>query len=189
MLVIASHPVRTSLSDPLRIAVVRAPGISGALGLTLCPGKQDLAGGWSRDLETDLAAIREWGAEMVVTLVENHELVLLNVVTLPDAVVRHGIRWMHLPIRDASVPDDSFEAQWRTAGADLRRILRRGGLVLVHCRGGLGRAGTIAARLLVEFGMRPEAAIKTVRDARGPNAIETAEQEAYVRQCRRATDA
>ena len=32
------------------------------------------------------------------------------------------------------------------------RILR------AHCRGGLGRAGTIAARLLVEFGVAPEEA-------------------------------
>jgi ADP-ribosyl-[dinitrogen reductase] hydrolase len=83
----------------------------------------------------------------------------------------------------------SFEARWQTAGADLRWILRRGGSVLAHCRGGLGRAGTIAARLLVEFGTEPEAAIKAVRDARSPDAIETAEQEAYVRQCRRAADA
>jgi ADP-ribosyl-[dinitrogen reductase] hydrolase len=167
-----SQPVRTSLNDPLRIAVVRAHGISGALGLTLCPGKQDLAGGWNRDLDTDLAVIREWGAEIVVTLVDNHELRLLKVVTMPDAVVRHGMRWMHLPIRDVSVPDDLFEARWQTAGADLRRVLRRGGSVLVHCRGGLGRAGTIAARLLVEFGTEPEAAIKAVRDARSPEAEE-----------------
>lgn len=181
--------MRTSFTDPLRIAVVRAHGISGALGLTLCPGKQDLVGGWNRNLDTDIAAIREWGAEIVVTLVENHELVLLNVVTLPDAVIRHGMSWMHLPIRDVSVPNDSFEARWQTAGADLRRILRRGGSVLMHCRGGLGRAGTIAARLLIEFGTEPEAAIKAVRDARSPDAIETAEQEAYVRQCRHAADA
>ena len=42
----------------------------------------------------------------------------------------------------------------------MRSILRRGSDVLVHCRGGLGRAGTIAARLLIELGMKPETAIK-----------------------------
>ena len=35
--------------------------------------------------------------------------------------------------------------------------------VLVHCRGGLGRAGTIAARLLIELGMEPTKAIASVR--------------------------
>lgn len=180
--------MRTSLTDPLQIAVVAAPEIPGEIGLTLCPGKKDRAAGWNRDLDIDLAAIRDWGAEIVVSLVENHEFLLLDVVRLPDVVARHGMKWVHLPIRDVSVPDDRFEAQWRTAGAELRRVLRRGGSVLVHCRGGLGRAGTIAARLLVEFGIEPEVAIKAVRRARSPQAIETTEQEAHVRACCQVVD-
>jgi ADP-ribosyl-[dinitrogen reductase] hydrolase len=175
--------MRTSLTDPLQIAVVSALGVPGAVGLTLCPGKKDWAGGWDRDLETDIAAIRAWGAEIVVTLVENREFLLLGVVNLLESVSRHGMKWVHLPIRDMSVPDEIFEMNWRTAGAELRRVLRRGGSVLVHCRGGLGRAGTIAARLLVELGMEPEAAIRAVRDARSPQAIETPEQERHIRAC------
>jgi ADP-ribosylglycohydrolase len=46
--------------------------------------------------------------------------------------------------------------------------------------GGLGRTGTIAARLLVEFGVDPEKAIREIRMAR-PGSIETREQEEYVR--------
>ena len=45
--------------------------------------------------------------------------------------------------------------------------------------GGLGRAGTIGARLLIELGMEPTAAVRQVRAAR-PGAIETREQEKYV---------
>ena len=52
--------------------------------------------------------------------------------------------------------------------------------MVIHYRGGLGRTGTVAARLLVEFGMGPEEAIAAVRKAR-PGAIENAEQEDYVR--------
>ena len=63
-------------------------------------------------------------------------------------------------------------------GAAARR-LRRGERVLVHCRGGLGRAGSVAARLLVEFGAAPVDAIAQVRVAR-PGAIETREQEQWV---------
>jgi protein-tyrosine phosphatase len=58
--------------------------------------------------------------------------------------------------------------------------LRSGGNVLVHCRGGLGRAGMIAARLLVEEGVPPETAMTAVRAAR-PRAIETPAQERWVR--------
>jgi protein-tyrosine phosphatase len=52
--------------------------------------------------------------------------------------------------------------------------------VLVHCAAGLGRTGTLAALLLVEGGLEPEAAIARVRQAR-PGTLETADQEAFVR--------
>ena len=44
----------------------------------------------------------------------------------------------------------------------------------------LGRGGTIAARLLVELGVKPDKAIADVRTAR-PGAIETPGQERFVR--------
>ena len=54
------------------------------------------------------------------------------------------------------------------------------GRVLVHCKGGLGRAGLVAARILVERGAAPMDAINLVRRVR-PGAIQTIRQEAYVR--------
>ena len=62
--------MRTSLSDPLRIAAVSPPGLPGIIGLTLCPGKKDPGRDWDRDLDIDLTVIEQWGAEVVVTLVE-----------------------------------------------------------------------------------------------------------------------
>lgn len=53
----------------------------------------------------------------------------------------------------------------------------------MHCRGGLGRTGTIAARLAIEFGVPPDAALRAVRKAR-PGTVETPAQETYVRACR-----
>jgi ADP-ribosyl-[dinitrogen reductase] hydrolase len=90
-----------------------------------------------------------------------------------------GMLWFHLPIVDVSIPSEQFEAKWKTAGEELRSMLRSGSDVLVHCRGGLGRAGTIAARLLIELGIEPGTAIARVRSVR-PGAIETAAQENYV---------
>ena len=72
--------IRTSLTHPLQIAEVAAPG-GGAIGITLCPGKYQSdarTGAWARDLETDLAAIRAWGAGNVLTLVTEQELRALN---------------------------------------------------------------------------------------------------------------
>ena len=44
---------------------------------------------------------------------------------------------------------------------------------------GLGRTGTIASRLLVEFGTPPDEAIRQVRAARR-GAVQTIQQERYV---------
>jgi ADP-ribosyl-[dinitrogen reductase] hydrolase len=179
--------MQSSLSSPLAIAAVAAPGVSGRVGLTLCPGKKDRDGGWDRDLKIDVGVMRDWGAEVVVSLIETSEFEMLDVVDLPTVVEEHGMRWVHLPIVDVSVPDQRFETRWIAAGADLRGVLRRGGRVLVHCRGGLGRAGTIAARLLVELDMDPAQAIRAVRRVR-PGAIETLEQVQHVLSCRPIAD-
>jgi len=138
-----------------------------------------MSGAWHRDLALDLDAIRDWGAAAIVTLVEPEELMLLKVERLGAEVLRRNMAWFHLPIVDRSIPDKRFEEKWDTAGAELRSLLRNGCDVLVHCRAGLGRAGTIAARLLIELGMAPETATTRVRAVR-PGAIENRAQEAYV---------
>jgi ADP-ribosyl-[dinitrogen reductase] hydrolase len=173
---------RTSLTHPLQIAAISAGPAFGRVGITFCPGKYDqhaISGYWDRDLAFDLDAIRDWGAAAVAILVEQKELTLLRVENLGEEVRRRGMLWFHLPIVDGSTPDDGFEQQWAVAGDKLRKLLSTGSDVLVHCRGGLGRAGTIGARLLTELGMEPAAAVAQVRAVR-PGAIETPEQERYV---------
>ena len=176
---------RTSVTDPLPIAAVPVPAWGGLIGLTYCPGKMDphvKGGAWNRDLALDVSAIHDWGAEIVVTLMEPHEFDLLQVQGLPREVEARGMRWLHLPVPDGSIPDEGLEVRWREHGHRLHAILKRGGRILVHCRGGLGRSGMVAARLLVESGMTPENAILAVRRVRA-RAIETPEQEAYVHRC------
>jgi len=172
--------VRTSSDSPLQIAEVAVPGGVGIIGITLCPGKKDAYAGWDRDLAADIAAIKAWGAGAIVTLIEREEFTLLEVPDLPDKVREYGMEWYHLPIRDLSAPSRSFEKAWSLDGPRLCAMLGDGKRVLVHCRGGLGRAGTVAAKLLIECGVAPTEAIALVRRAR-PGAIETSEQEAYVK--------
>jgi ADP-ribosyl-[dinitrogen reductase] hydrolase len=174
--------MRTSITHPLQIAEISAGDGLGKVGLTFCPGKKQpsaLTGAWDRDLLVDVAAIANWNAAAVVTLVEDHELVSLGVKELGGAVRNAHMAWHHLPIADVGTPGAAFEVAWNGAGAELRDVLRAGSNVLVHCKGGLGRAGTIASRLLIELGKEPEIAAATVRQAR-PGAIETAPQLAYV---------
>jgi ADP-ribosyl-[dinitrogen reductase] hydrolase len=91
------------------------------------------------------------------------------------------MEWHNLPIRDVSVPDAGFEQSWPADAARLRTLSDAGANVLIHCRGGLGRAGMVAARLLVERGADPDEAMRDVRAVR-EGTIETPDQESWVRQ-------
>ncbi len=172
----------TSSSHPLRIDELTVPGRSGLLGLTLCPGKRrngSVSGDWRRDLRADLVAIEAWGAEILVSLLEPAEYEALGVADLGNRIPP-GILHLRLPIPDGSVPDRAWETAWREVRPYVRAVLRRGGRVCMHCRGGLGRTGLLAARILVEEGTAPGRAILLVRAAR-PGSIETEEQESWVR--------
>lgn len=177
---------KTSRSHPLRIDAVTPGGGHGRIGITLCPGKTDpagLTGAWARNLNLDLDAVADRGATAVVSLITDQELDHLAVRDLPGAVRDRRMEWWHLPIPDGAPPGPDFEKSWKVAGEALRDRLRAGFDILVHCKGGLGRAGTVAARLLVELGANPDDAIRRVREAREPQAIETNAQEAHVAAC------
>jgi protein-tyrosine phosphatase len=174
---------RTSETHPLRIDVVDAGAGRGQIGITFAPGKNDrsaFGGPWVRDLAQDLQAVEKWKAKAVVTLIEAHEMLRLGIPNLGAEIQGRGMVWLHLPIRDVSTPSAEFEAEWPAHSEKLRGLLDAGQNVLVHCKGGLGRAGTISARLLVESGVDPKEAITRVRAAR-PGAIETREQEVWVK--------
>jgi ADP-ribosyl-[dinitrogen reductase] hydrolase len=177
--------MRTSLTHPLQIARVRPPGCTGEIGMTFCPGKVDpypMSGeAWDRQLDVDLDLIRNHKATTLVTLLENHEFRRLKVQGLGEATRLRGMAWLHLPIVDGGTPDKKFENLWFTAGKELHAELSGGALIVLHCRGGLGRTGIIAARLLMEKGVPVEEAIEMIRAAR-PGAIENDEQEDYLHQ-------
>jgi protein-tyrosine phosphatase len=174
---------KTSLSHPLEIAELATGAGRGKIGVTFAPGKygpSGSAGSWDRDLATDLDRIAGWGAKLVLTLLEDREMTLLRIPNLGHEVVRRNMEWVHLPIPDVSAPSADFDKEWPAQSERLRKMLHDGRNIVIHCRGGIGRAGMIAARLLVELGNTPDVAIAKVRLARHPNAVETLEQERWV---------
>jgi ADP-ribosyl-[dinitrogen reductase] hydrolase len=172
---------KTSASHPLQIATMKIGG--GRIGVTFAPGKTDpgaSSGNWRRDLATDLDAVKAWGADAVVSLIEDHEFETLAIPTLGAEVRARGMEWIHAPIRDVSVPDAAFDVAWPATSVRLRGILSTGGAIVVHCRGGIGRACMVAARLMVELGEKPDEAIALLRRVGHPNAVETKSQERWV---------
>ncbi len=173
--------LRTSVTHPLEIATLNLPE-GGAIGVTFCPGKRQacaMTGAWARDLGADLERIRAWGAMAVITLTTETELAELGVPELGEEVRRVRLEWYPLPIPDMAAPSPAWEARWQAVAPAIHRSLSSSARVVVHCKGGLGRAGTVAARLLMDRGVAPSAAIETVRRVR-PGAIETRAQETYL---------
>lgn len=151
--------------------------------MCLCPGKRSpltYHGSSDRDLAADLYVLMEWGASAVLTLLEEFEFDILHLPDLTRMGRRMGMKWFHLPITDGCPPGYRFEGPWLTESSELHNILEKGGKILVHCGCGIGRAGTVAAQILIERGMPVEDSINTVRAAR-PGAIENLEQENYLR--------
>jgi len=183
---------RSSRTDPLRIGTIDLPN-GGKIGITFCPGKKQPfadSGAWNRNLDTDLEAIKTWGATHLVTLIAPWEFVELDVIALPKRAGVHGLIWHHAPILDSHAPDilpkgftpeEWFEGKWPLILPQLHIALDRGEGVVVHCKGGLGRAGTVAAILLAsrEPTLSLTEVVQKIRSAR-PNAIETVAQEHYL---------
>jgi ADP-ribosyl-[dinitrogen reductase] hydrolase len=178
--------MKTSKSHPIRVDWLYIDDQKGKVGLTFCPGKKQkyaMTGSWNRDLDMDMTVLKDKDCAALVTLMEAQELEAVEVPKhqLEKTTETHGMDWFFLPIKDVDIPDPAFEQAWKIAGQQIISLLTNGQSIVVHCLGGLGRSGTIAARLLVELGIDPDKAIDRVRLAR-PGAIETRAQEHYVRQ-------
>lgn len=171
---------RALKNPPLVIDSIRIPGIKGMIGITSCPGMRDefVFDLYGENLVDDIESIRAWGASVVVTLLEELELNALGVKELGKQVVALNMIWMHLPIRNMGVPDEAASDKWRRVIYCLCDLLRKGQRVVIHCKEGIGRAGIVAARLMIELGMHPADAISTVQKAR-PGSLQLYAHEKY----------
>lgn len=134
------------------------------------------------------AALLRSGATTVVCLVEQHELAdrypqyvnwLRSNTTRPDgAAFRSGERAVWLPVHDLHAPS---AAQAVRLVDDLLGRLRRGEHLLVHCGAGIGRAGTVAACLLIALGMGHDAALEHLARHRPMAGPEVGAQRELVR--------
>jgi protein-tyrosine phosphatase/nicotinamidase-related amidase len=165
-------------SRKLRIDYIRGQGKKpkgeSLIGMTILPGRKDRG----RDLEKDIASIREQNISAVVTLLSEAEFVEYGVQELRDAYKNAGIELMYQPVADQSTTTTS-EMKKITSFIDAQVNANK--KVLVHCVGGLGRTGTAVACYLKEYaGLNTSDAIEMVRESRSRRAIENERQENFV---------
>jgi ADP-ribosyl-[dinitrogen reductase] hydrolase len=172
--------MRTSISHPILVNWINSDR-AGKVGLTFAPGKQALGidGHWHRDLTLDLDRLVEtYEAGLLVCLLQDHELEMLNIPTLiADASARMQV--LRLPIPDGGVLPDVAPVREIVAAID--RATLDGINVVIHCRGGLGRAGTIGGCWLKSIGFSDEATFTALKKRHPTNCPENERQRAFIR--------
>lgn len=124
--------------------------------------------GFMSSLEEDWEFLLATGIRLVVTLTEDR---------LDPGPESFGVQGIHFPISDMGIP-----ATPKAADGLCRTILaalEEGLPVLVHCKAGIGRTGTILACCLVALGRTPEDAVREIRRS-NPSYIQTETQERFV---------
>ncbi|OXY80615.1 tyrosine-protein phosphatase [Oceanimonas doudoroffii] len=145
----------------------------GTLLLTPCPGTQGV------DLNESLLQLKAGGASAIITLMSATEL---NEAGLPDfasAVQSAGLDWFHLPVPDDDLPGDDFDHAWQACSAELLQRLAAGEALALHCKGGSGRTGLVAAKLMVAAGYDAKEAVAAIQVLR-PKAFSHPAQRAYI---------
>ncbi len=130
--------------------------------------------------EKDLLRWLNAGIRAVVVLIEDHELTFTwkSISQYLDELRELGFEVYHSPIRDFSAP--SLDQCLKILSWISKRV-SEGKPVLIHCRGGIGRSGTIAACYLIyRHSLTPDDALLYVRK-RIPYAAEAPPQETLVK--------
>ncbi len=152
-------------------SLVESPG---RIGLSACPGRPDLGG----TVEADIRKLASLGISVVAVSVKKKELEFYGVFGLRNALREAGLLSLQFPIHDAEPPTDVLAT--RALCTEILRWAGEGKHLLIHCIGGWGRSGTIAAALLIHEGYPPQQAIGLVRQSRSPRCIESTSQERFV---------
>lgn len=143
----------------------------GTLALAPLPGA-------SGDYAADMAHLHDWKPALVITLVTPEEIAECEAFTLGADLQEAGTRWISLSVQDFGTPAPDQCAAWRDASEMMRAALKGGGRVMIHCKGGRGRSGMAALRVMVETGENPDDALARLRAVR-PGAVETEVQMAW----------
>jgi len=145
----------------------------GTLIFTPCPGTKGV------DLQNSLVQLKAAGAEAVITLMSWDEMARNGVTELPDACRETDLQWFHFPIEDNAPPEEAFRQPWERDKKQIFKILDRSENVAIHCKGGSGRTGLMAAIILCERGMHHDLVLDQVKSLR-PNALKLAAHTDYL---------
>lgn len=137
------------------------PFVMGNLLLSSCPGKKVRLtgpvrgrGAICRDLGLDLMRIRQLGVGAIVCCLDDEELLFLGAPwsQYEAEADKLGIEVIRLPMAEGFSPTDVLATD-KAISCVVNDYTLHGVHVLVHCRGGVGRAGLIACTWMLKLGL------------------------------------
>jgi protein-tyrosine phosphatase len=129
-------------------------------------------------LEEELAALKQEGVSIVVSLLTPAEEMVLDLGSEAELCRAIGLEFHSFPIEDRGVPGSHAAAR-----SFLRVLLAaacEGQGIAIHCRMGIGRSAVMAACLLVDAGCDARSALDRISTARGWSVPDTEEQRTLV---------
>jgi ADP-ribosyl-[dinitrogen reductase] hydrolase len=167
---------KTSKTDPLRIS-----WLTPSVGLTIGPGKKcpSVMGGF--DWDRDMGVIKEEGISLIITLMMPEELSEFGMGNIGSVASDNDIAWVQIPIVDGDIPSEKQEYSIRELINIIKHHVDAGLKVLIHCRGGLGRTGTIAGCYLTSCGVPLKETYAMLINARGTMCPENDLQRKYIK--------
>ncbi|MFT6985165.1 MAG: protein-tyrosine phosphatase [Psychromonas sp.] len=160
-----------SLTHP--IFPISIENSSAQIILTPCPATKEV------DLKTSLTQLKQAGAEALLTLMTQDELDKNQLSTIGESVQAVGMTWYHLPIIDDHMPEHAFMEAWENAGPAVQALLEQGKSIALHCKGGSGRTGLVAAQILLQRGEAIGPVMARIQAVR-PNAFTQTCQRDYL---------
>jgi len=160
-----------------------------AFGVCAAPGKNIAKGRdgktHQRDIEVDIKYYKDnFQIDMIVCLLNKYELRTIGVDLdrYQKACENNAIQLIIYPIVEMGVPSHSPEEFDVQVMNSIFEGILNNKKVICHCRGGIGRAGTVASCLLMKAKIcrGPKNAISTVRALRDPKCVESRKQEDFI---------
>ena len=121
----------------------------------------------------ELHGLKRMGVDVMVSFLEPHEVVKLELEAAPSMSKAAGIEFLNFPIRDHSIPSSPVEAV--QFAKRVARLLDTKSVVM-HCYAGIGRSSLMAACVLIARGISVDEAFLRISIARGIIVPDTKEQ-------------
>ena len=129
-------------------------------------------------LEDEISALKQLEVGAVISLLEAHEVADLDIAAEQALCEAQDIEFLSFPVVDRDIPASLPE--FSRFAEKVASLLRENKSVVVHCRQGVGRAGLLAACVLILNGISADEALSRISQVRGCAVPETEEQKAFV---------